>query len=281
MAGSEEERPLVMGILNVTPDSFSDGGRYLRTTDAVAHGREMVAQGADIVDVGGESSRPGAAPVGEAEELRRVVPVVEALAPDVRVSVDTVKPSVARAAVAAGATLVNDISGALWPVAAECQVGWVAMHMRGTPATMDRLAGYDDVVTEVHRHVLDLAARATAAGVPEVWVDPGIGFAKTAAHNLRLLAALPALVAGATGSGARVLVGTSRKAFLGRFGAAGAAPVPVADRLAASLATAVWALASGAAMARVHDVGPTVEAAALVGPVRTAAAMASAMASAA
>lgn len=270
-----------MGILNVTPDSFSDGGRYLRTADAVAHGREMVAEGADIVDVGGESSRPGASPVGEAEELRRVLPVVEALAPDVRVSVDTVKPAVARAAVAAGATLLNDIGGDLWQVAAECSVGWVAMHMRGTPATMDGLAAYDDVVDEVCRHVCGLARRASAAGVPEVWVDPGIGFAKTAAHNLRLLGALPALVAGAADCGARVLVGTSRKGFLGRFGAtAGGDPVPVGDRLEASVATAVWAMASGAGMVRVHDVGPTVEAATLVGPARTAAAVPAATAAA-
>lgn len=258
---------MVMGILNVTPDSFSDGGRYLRTADAVAHGREMVAQGADIVDVGGESSRPGANPVGEDEELRRVLPVVEALAGDVRVSVDTVKPAVARAAVAAGATLLNDISGALWPVAAEQGVGWVAMHMRGTPATMDRHVAYDDVVAEVHGHVLGLVARAREAGVPEVWADPGIGFAKTAAHNLRLLVALPALVAAAGAAGARVLVGTSRKRFLGRFGADGPDPVPVGDRLEASLAAAVWAMTCGAAMVRVHDVAPTVQAAALVGTV--------------
>lgn len=265
MSGHVKERALVMGILNVTPDSFSDGGRYLRTADAVAHGREMVAEGADVVDVGGESSRPGAAPVDETEELRRVLPVVEALVPDVRVSVDTVKPAVARAAVAAGATLLNDISGTLWPVAAECSVGWVAMHMRGTPATMDRHAHYDDVVAEVHAYVLDLAARASAAGVPEVWVDPGIGFAKTAEHNLALLAALPALVAAAAEQGARVLVGTSRKRFLGAFGASDGVPVPVDDRLEASVATAVWSLAAGAGMVRVHDVAPTVQAAVLVG----------------
>ena len=256
---------MVMGILNVTPDSFSDGGRYLRTADAVAHGREMAAQGADIIDVGGESSRPGAISVDEDEELRRVLPVIEALAGEVRVSVDTVKPAVAQAAVAAGATLLNDISGTLWPVAAERGVGWVAMHMRGTPATMDRRAVYDDVVAEVHGHVLGLAARARDAGVPEVWVDPGIGFAKTAAHNLRLLAALPSLVAAARAAGARALVGTSRKRFLGRFGAGGADPVPVGDRLEASLATAVWAMTCGAAMVRAHDVAPTVQAAALVG----------------
>jgi dihydropteroate synthase len=257
-----------MGILNVTPDSFSDGGRYRRTPDAVARGREMAAEGADVVDVGGESSRPGAVPVDEAEELRRVLPVVEALASEVRVSVDTVKPAVARAAVAAGATLLNDISGSLWPVAADLGVGWVAMHMRGTPATMDHHVVYGDVVAEVHGRVLDLAARAAAAGVGELWVDPGIGFAKTAEHNLTLLGALPALAEAAAGAGARVLVGTSRKRFLGQFGAVGGSPVPVHDRLEASLATAVWAMAAGAGMVRVHDVAPTVEAAALVGPAR-------------
>ncbi|HTX63874.1 MAG TPA: dihydropteroate synthase, partial [Acidimicrobiales bacterium] len=136
------DRPLVMGILNVTPDSFSDGGRFLRPADAVARGEQMVAEGADVVDVGGESSRPGAEPVEEPEELRRVLPVIEQLSRSVRVSVDTVKPAVARAAVAAGATLVNDVSGELWPVASELGVGWVSMHMRGTPRTMQMLTDY-------------------------------------------------------------------------------------------------------------------------------------------
>src|SRR5205085_8804963 len=139
-------RPLVMGVLNVTPDSFSDGGRWFEPEAAVAHGLEMVAQGADVVDVGGESTRPGAEPVEEAEERRRVVGVVAALAPHVRVSIDTRKAGVARAAVEAGATLVNDVSATLWPVAAECGVGWVAMHMRGEPQTMQAAPHYDDVV---------------------------------------------------------------------------------------------------------------------------------------
>lgn len=264
MTGRVTDRPLVMGILNVTPDSFFDGGRFLRTPDAVARGAEMAAEGADVVDVGGESSRPGAAPVDEREELRRVVPVVEALAGTVRVSVDTVKPVVARAAVAAGASLLNDISGTLWPVAAELGVGWVSMHMRGTPATMQSLAHYGDVVGEVRRHVLDAAAAAVSAGVREVWVDPGIGFAKTAEHNLALLGALGDLVDAAGHLGAGVLVGVSRKQFLSRFGA-GDRPVPVQDRVEASLALAAWALAQGAGMVRVHDVRPTVQAATLVG----------------
>jgi dihydropteroate synthase len=260
-------RPLVMGILNVTPDSFSDGGRYMRTADAVARAEEMVTEGADIVDVGGESSRPGADPVLEDEELRRVLPVVECLSCSgtVRVSIDTTKAAVARAAVAAGATLVNDVSGQLWPVAAELGVGWVSMHRRGTPQTMQSLTDYDDVVAEVHAHVLEGAARARDAGVDEVWVDPGIGFAKTAVQNVALLAALPELAAAARASGARVLVGTSRKSFLGRFGGRAAErPVEADDRLEASLATAVWAMAAGAAMVRVHDVADTARAATLV-----------------
>ena len=260
-------RPLVMGVLNVTPDSFSDGGRYLDPTAAIERGRRMVAEGADVVDVGGESTRPGAAPVDEAEELRRVLPVVEALSPEVRVSIDTIKPNVAAAAVAAGATLVNDVGGALGPVAADLGVGWVAMHMQGTPQDMQHDPRYDDVVAEVHDTVLERARDALAAGVPEVWVDPGIGFGKTAAHNLALLAHLSDLADGAATLGARVLVGTSRKSFLGRFGTEpGRSPVPVDDRLEASLATAVWALSEGAAMVRVHDVAPTVLAASLVGP---------------
>jgi dihydropteroate synthase len=254
-----------MGVLNVTPDSFSDGGRYLDTAAAVAHGLEMVAQGADVVDVGGESSRPGAQPVAEAEEMRRVVPVVEALAPKVRVSVDTVKPSVAAAAVAAGATLVNDVSGGLWPVAAELSVGWVAMHMQGTPPDMQHDPHYDDVVAEVHGYVLARAHAAAEAGVSEVWVDPGIGFGKTAEHNLSLLAHLSELVVAARRAGFRVLVGASRKSFLGRFGASGAEPVVVGDRLEASLAVETWAMARGVDMVRVHDVAPTVQAAVLVG----------------
>ena len=255
-----------MGVLNVTPDSFSDGGRYLDAADAIARGRQMIAEGADIVDVGGESSRPAAQVVEETEELRRVLPVVEALAGEVRVSIDTVKPGVAVAAVAAGATLVNDISGALGPVAAEHGVGWVAMHMQGTPRDMQKDPRYEDVVSEVYGVVLSRAATALAAGVREVWVDPGIGFGKTPEHNLKLLAHLPELAAGASALGVRVLVGTSRKSFLGHFGTGGdARGAPVDDRLEASLATAVWALTQGAGMVRVHDVAPTVLAAALVG----------------
>jgi dihydropteroate synthase len=252
-----------MGVLNVTPDSFSDGGLYLDPDKALARGLEMVAEGADVVDVGGESSRPGAAPVSEEEESRRVLPVIAALAPHVRVSVDTVKPAVAEAAVAAGATLVNDISATLWPVAASTGAGWVAMHMRGTPPTMQDDPRYDDVVAEVRSFVFDRARQARDAGVAEVWVDPGIGFGKTADQNLALLRHLDQLADGSF----PVLVGTSRKSFLGRLSAApDGVPAPVENRLAASLSTATWAMLCGAAMVRVHDVAATVQAATLVGP---------------
>jgi dihydropteroate synthase len=265
MEGHRDSRPLVMGVLNITPDSFSDGGRFLDPEQAVAHGLAMIDEGADLVDVGGESTRPGATPVAEEEELRRVVPVVEALASRVRVSVDTVKPAVARAAVTSGASLINDVSGALWPVAAELSVGWVSMHMQGTPPDMQRDPHYGDVVGEVHAEVLARARAAAEAGVAEVWVDPGIGFGKTAEHNLRLLAHLPELVAEARRWGFGVLVGASRKSFLGRYGATDGT-VPVGDRLEASLAIETWAMAWGAGMVRVHDVAPAVQAATLVGP---------------
>jgi len=251
--------PLVMGVLNVTPDSFSDGGRFADPGRAVTHGLALAAEGADVIDVGGESTRPGAGPVDEAEERRRVLPVVEALAPHVRVSIDTTKASVAAAALAAGATLVNDVSASLYEVAASAGAGWVAMHRRGDPRTMQVAPAYDDVVSEVRDFLEARAGAARAAGVAEVWIDPGIGFGKLAEHNLRLLRGLPTLVA----TGFPVLVGTSRKSFLGAL--AGGAPPD--DRLAGSLATAVFALVSGAAMVRVHDVAATVQAARLVGEV--------------
>ena len=251
-----------MGILNVTPDSFSDGGSWFEPDQAVRRGHEMIAQGADIVDVGGESSRPGAVVVPVDEELRRVVPVVRALSPHVRVSVDTVKEPVAEAAVAAGATLVNDVSASLWPVAARCGVGWVAMHRRGTAATMQDDPRYDDVVAEVRDLLAERAAAALGAGVPEVWIDPGIGFGKTLDHNLELLARLDVLVA----TGLPVVVGTSRKSFLGRLGAGpDGEALATTDRLPGSLATATHALLRGAGMVRVHDVAATVQAALLVG----------------
>jgi dihydropteroate synthase len=267
-------KPLVMGVLNVTPDSFSDGGRFLDPEAAVARGLEMVAEGADVIDVGGESTRPGAEPVGEDDELRRVVPVIEALRArtDARLSIDTRHARVAEAAVDAGATLVNDVSASLHEVAATAGrgVGWVAMHMRGEPATMQADPTYDDVVAEVRDFLVERARAAAQAGVDEVWIDPGFGFGKTAAHNLSLLRHLDTLVA----TGLPVVVGTSRKAFLGRLLAAADRRLPLDplpsdavatdDRLEGSIATAVWAMYQGARMVRVHDVRATVQAAQLV-----------------
>ena len=256
-----------MGVLNVTPDSFFDGGLYLDHEAALRRGREMVAEGADIVDVGGESSRPGAAPVPAAEEIRRVVPIVEALAGEVRVSVDTTKAAVAHAALSAGATLLNDVSASLFAVAAEHGAGFVAMHRKGTPADMQIDPRYDDVVREVREYLEARAEDARVAGVNEVYVDPGIGFGKTVRHNLELLAALPELVA----TGIPVLVGTSRKSFLGHLAAGGSPdgrvgdipPLPGDDRFEGSLASAVWAMACGAFVVRVHDVSASVQAARL------------------
>jgi dihydropteroate synthase len=249
-----------MGVVNVTPDSFSDGGRYLDHTAAVTHGRALAAQGADIVDIGGESTRPGAEPVPVADELERVLPVVEGLvAAGVAVSIDTRKAEVAEAAVNAGACLVNDVSATLAPVAAATGAGFVAMHMLGDPRTMQRDPAYDDVVAEVRDFLVERAEAAVAAGVPaaEVWIDPGIGFGKRLEHNMALLANLDELVA----TGFPVLVATSRKSMLGTLAArADRADGPTAtnDRIEGSLATATWALWRGAAMVRVHEVVETV-----------------------
>jgi len=250
-----------MGILNVTPDSFSDGGRWFESERAIMRAHEMVDEGADIVDVGGESTRPGAEPVSVEEELRRVIPVIEALARHVVVSIDTTKDIVADAAVEAGASLINDVSASLWPVAARHRVGWVAMHRRGNPVTMQVRPHYDDVVGEVSGMLRDRAARATEAGVTDVWIDPGIGFGKTIDHNLTLLGSLGDLVA----TGYPVMVGTSRKSFLASMVSSGGSSVPVGERLPGSLATATWAMAQGVRMVRVHDVAATVQAAVLVG----------------
>ncbi len=247
----------VMGVLNVTPDSFSDGGRWTDPEAALARGLEMRAEGADVVDVGGESTRPGAEPVGEDEERRRVVEVVAALARHVSVSIDTRSAAVAEAALAAGATLVNDVSASLWPVAAAGGAGWVAMHMQGDPSTMQRAPSYGDVVAEVQSFLLDRARQARTAGVAEVWIDPGIGFGKTLEHNLALLRHLDRLVA----TGVPVLVGASRKRFLGAL----LGDAPPDDRLEGSVAVAVWAALSGVDMVRVHDVAATVHAMRLVG----------------
>ena len=263
----------VMGILNVTPDSFSDGGRFLDHVAALEHGRQLIDEGASIVDVGGESTRPGAAPVGVDEELARVLPVVAGLADDVRVSIDTRHETVARAAVASGASMVNDVSAGLGGVAAELGVGWVAMHMLGDPRTMQDEPRYDDVVAEVRDFLVGRAERAADLGVSEVWIDPGIGFGKDTAHNLELLARIDELVA----TGWPVVVGVSRKRFLGVLTAAsdagpGSVPhhdgnvraTPVDDRREGSVAIAAWAYSRGVGMVRAHDVRATVRAARVV-----------------
>jgi dihydropteroate synthase len=247
-------RCLVMGVLNVTPDSFSDGGHYLDHRTAVAHGLTMVAEGADLIDVGGESSRPGATYIDERTELDRVLPVIEALAGaiDVPISIDTRKSSVARAALAAGASMVNDVSAGrddpdLLGVVAEAKAPVVLMHMRGTPATMQDNPTYTDVVGEVERFLAERCDAAEAAGVPRdsLVVDPGIGFGKRDQHNYALLDALPRL----TRLGHPVMVGTSRKGFIGR-----ALALPEHERVEGTAATVVWTVERGARIVRVHDV---------------------------
>ena len=257
------DRPLVMGVLNVTPDSFSDGGLFLDTDAAVAHGLEMIAEGADVIDVGGASTRPGAVAPSPDKEMARVVPVITALAGAgrTRVSIDTMVPEVARAAVEAGADLINDVSASLWPVAAETGVGWVCMHMQGDPKTMQLEPHYEDVVAEVTDFLVARAQTARAAGVGEVWIDPGIGFGKTVAHNVALLRALDEFTQG----NCPVLVGLSRKSFLGVLAPDQDGSAPAADdRLEASLAGAVWAITKGVGMVRVHDVRATVAAVRIV-----------------
>jgi dihydropteroate synthase len=245
-------RALVMGILNVTPDSFSDGGRYLDVPGAVAHGRRLVAEGADLVDVGGESTRPGAAGVDTAEETRRVIPVVEALAGEgVVVSVDTSKPEVARRAVEAGAEIVNDVTGlgepAMREVVAASGAGVVVMHMQGTPRTMQEDPRYVDVVAEVEAFLLARAASAREAGVEPACIalDPGIGFGKGLRHNLVLLRDLARLAS----HGLPVLVGTSRKGFLGRLTGVDSPEL----RDGSTAVTVALAVERGASVVRVHD----------------------------
>ena len=250
---------VVMGIVNVTPDSFSDGGRYLDPEQAIAHGLELVAEGASVVDVGGESTRPGAEPVDEAEERRRVVPVIEALAPHVRVSVDTRHASVAEAAIAAGATLLNDVSASLWEVAADAKVGWVALHMQGEPRTMQDHPTYTWAPGDVF-DVLEARLKAcTAAGIPRdrLAVDPGIGFGKNDVHNAQILdhAALYRALQ------CPLVIGASRKSFIGRMSRGEDAQ----HRLPGSLAAALHGVSQGAQILRVHDVAETRQALAVAG----------------
>ncbi len=251
---------MVMGVVNVTPDSFSDGGQYFDRAAAVAHGEELVREGADIIDVGGESTRPQAEPVSEAEELRRVIPVIEELAARVKapISIDTMKPAVARAALAAGASLVNDVAAnreedAMWRLVAETGAGYVAMHMLGTPQTMQANPHYADVVREVNEFFVERLKRLKNCGVAaeQVALDPGIGFGKTVEHNLQLLRGLGSF----TNSGRPLMLGVSRKSFLGKV--AGDAD---AERLSGALACTVLAFEAGAGMFRTHDVAATVRA---------------------
>ena len=249
--------PDVMGIVNCTPDSFFDQSRSLVIDEAIALGLSHFSHGAGIVDVGGESTRPGAEPVSVEEELRRVIPVIEALAKAGPVSVDTQKEEVARAAVAAGAQVINDVSSTLYSVAGELGVGYVAMHRQGDSTVMQNNPHYEDVVAEVHGFLHEVAQKARAAGVTQLWLDPGIGFGKTVEHNLTLLAHVSDLVEISQGHQAGVLIGTSRKRFLENLGST---PLSVDQRLEGSLASATWAMLCGANMVRVHDVKAVVQA---------------------
>ncbi len=252
-------QPQVMGILNVTPDSFSDGGRFIDHEIAVAHARAMVAEGASIIDIGGESTRPGAAEVSVQQELDRVIPVIEALHSTlpVVISIDTSKPEVMRAAVAAGAAMINDVRALREPgaldAAVACGVPVCLMHMQGAPRTMQQQPEYADVVTEVRDFLVERANTCQSAGIPAVNIllDPGFGFGKTLEHNLRLLKQLSLLVA----AGYPVLVGLSRKSMIGQL-----LGLPVEERLQPSVALAVLAVWQGARIIRVHDVAATVQA---------------------
>ena len=250
-------RPKVMGIVNVTPDSFSDGGRHGDASTALAHCEQLLAEGADILDIGGESSRPGAAPVPVEQELARVLPVIQgALQFGVPLSVDTVKPEVMQRVLDLGADIVNDINalrlpGALEAVAAHPKCGVCLMHMHGDPATMQSRPAYDDVVAEVSDFLHERAAALLQRGVKleRIVFDPGIGFGKKLEHNLSLLARLEEL-----GDDYPLLVGASRKSFISQL-----SPAPPGERLGGSLAAAARAAAAGVALLRVHDVGPTVQ----------------------
>jgi len=251
---------VVMGIVNTTPDSFADGGRFPDTGSAVNHALRLAGEGAEIIDIGGESTRPGSDPVSAEEELRRVIPVIERLAKrgDVALSIDTQKPDVAKAALDAGASIVNDIaanreSPEMWRIVAKARVGYVCMHMQGTPQTMQAKPHYDDVVREVGGFFTQRLAKLAEHGVSgeQVALDPGIGFGKGLEHNIKLLRGLNQL----TVAERPLLVGVSRKSFIGKL-----LGTPLEERLPASLACAVWSVAQGAHIVRVHDVAETVQA---------------------
>lgn len=254
-----QNRPLVMGILNTTPDSFSDGGVFVARDQAMLHVNQMIADGADIIDVGGESTRPGAEPVSDAEEINRVVPVIEAIRKqsDIAISVDTSKPEVMRCAVAAGADMVNDVYALRQPeaaeVCAEMNVTVCLMHMQGEPRIMQRNPEYSDVVAEVKAFLMQRYDACVEAGIApdHILLDPGFGFGKTLSHNLSLLKHLDTIV----GLNKPVLVGISRKTMLGMI-----LDKPVDQRLYGSVSAAVLAYTKGARILRVHDVAPTVDA---------------------
>lgn len=259
----------VMGIVNVTPDSFSDGGEFFDHERAIEHGLELVRDGADVLDIGGESTRPGAEEVPLEEELRRVIPVVEGLAGAAPVSIDTTKAEVARAAVAAGAKIVNDVTAlrgdpAMAGVCAEAGVEVVLMHMLGTPRTMQKDPRYGNVVDEVEEFLAVQVGIAEAAGIERerIWIDPGIGFGKTVEHNLKLIRATDRFVA----MKLPVLVGSSRKAFIGKL----ADGAPESRRLGGTIAACLAAMEGGAAMVRVHDVAPVAQAIRVASAIREA-----------
>lgn len=249
--------PVIMGILNVTPDSFSDGGRSSTVDRAVANAEQMLADGAHIIDVGGESSRPGAHPVSTPDELARVLPVIERLAGRCVISIDTAKADVADAALQAGASIINDITASLEGVAGAHRAGWVAMHMQGQPQTMQDNPMYDDVVAEVLAELDDYVARAKRAGVDTVWVDPGFGFGKSDDHNLALVRDI-----GLASQRASLLIGVSRKRSIGKIHTISdqtteSGQTDVDDRVEGSVMAAVWSWARQAHIVRTHDVRVT------------------------
>ena len=266
--GRSRRRPLVMGVLNVTPDSFSDGGRFEHVGAAVAHAREMVDSGADLIDIGGESTRPGSLPVDAGEQARRVVPVVRAIADaglPVTISVDTTRAAVAEAALDGGAHVINDVSAgrddpAMLPLAGSGKVPLILMHMQGTPVTMQVAPSYADVTAEVIDFLKRRVEAAVSAGVDpdDVLVDPGIGFGKTLGHNLELLRRLRELAEGV--GGRPVVLGTSRKGFIGRV----TGEDEPSRRLFGTAATIAWGIANGAGVLRVHDVGPMAQVARMI-----------------
>ena len=252
--------PKIMGVVNVTPDSFSDGGRFASAESAAAHARMLEAEGADLLDIGGESSRPGSEPVSLDEELRRVIPAVEAIAASARVpiSVDTTKAEVARRAIASGASIINDVSGLtddpdLARVVADTGAGVVLMHMPGNPRTMQVDPRYNDVVAEIYEYLARRIEATEAAGIPRprIALDPGIGFGKTFEHNLLLLRNLRRFAS----LGCALLIGTSRKGFLGKITGR-----PLDQRATASVVSSLAAAVNGASVVRVHDVGPMADA---------------------